>query len=113
MSTGAGKTNAPAGANGSRPADGAQNPTSSAPRTVMARLGSFGRAPTTGHAALEPLYQAVHATHPRMDLTQVDRAYQDAREAHEVQMRRSSDPYITHPVSVATILAELGMQPDR
>src|SRR5690625_1229116 len=110
MSTEAGKTNAPAGTNGSRPADGAQNPTS-APRTVMARLGRFGRAPTTGHAGLEPLYQAVHATHPRMDLTTVDRAYEVARRAHEGQMRRSGDPYITHPVSVATILAELGMQP--
>src|SRR5690625_3142721 len=112
MSTEPGQTTAPAGTNGSQPADGAQNPTSSAPRTVMARLGRFGRAPTTGHAALEPLYQAVHATHPRMDLTQVDRAYEVARDAHEGQMRRSGDPYITHPVSVATILAELCMHLD-
>ena len=110
MSTEADKTNAPAGANGNRPPNGAQNAATNTPRNVMARLGRLGRAPS-GHAGLEPLYQAVHATHPRMDLTTVDRAYVVARDAHEGQMRRSGDPYITHPVSVATILAELGMQP--
>ncbi|HLS03517.1 MAG TPA: HD domain-containing protein, partial [Actinomycetales bacterium] len=77
----------------------------------MARLGRLGRPSATGHAALEPLYQAVRATHSRIDLSAVDRAYEVARRAHEGQMRRSGDPYITHPVSVATILAELGMQP--
>src|SRR5690625_4444947 len=110
MSTEADKTNAPAGANGNRPPNGAQNAATNTPRNVMARLGRLGRAPS-GHAGLEPLYQAVHATHPRMDLTTVDRAYVVARDAHEGQMHRSGDPYITHPVSVATILAELGMQP--
>lgn len=109
MSTEADKTNAPAGSNGTRPSSGASSV--STPRTVMARLSRLGRVTSTGHAGLEPLYQAVRAVHPRMDLTAVDRAYEVARDAHEGQMRRSGDPYITHPVSVATILAELGMQP--
>src|SRR5690625_4377150 len=109
MSTEADKSKATAGSNGNRPSSAA--PSSSTPRTVMARLSRLGRVTPTGHAGLEPLYQAVRATHPRMDLTSVDRAYEVARDAHEGQMRRSGDPYITHPVSVATILAELGMQP--
>ncbi|MCG3056687.1 HD domain-containing protein, partial [Escherichia coli] len=37
------------------------------------------------------------------------RAYQVAEKYHEGQKRKSGDPYITHPVAVATILAEMGM----
>src|SRR5690625_1503439 len=110
MSTEADKRNTLTGSNGNRSSSTAQN-TGATPRTVMARLGRLGRPSATGHAALEPLYQAVRATHSRIDLSAVDRAYEVARRAHEGQMRRSGDPYITHPVSVATILAELGMQP--
>ncbi|MGH3897747.1 MAG: HD domain-containing protein [Pseudonocardiaceae bacterium] len=35
-----------------------------------------------------------------------------AAHAHRGQRRRSGDPYITHPVAVATIVAELGMSPE-
>ena len=37
------------------------------------------------------------------------RAYEVAEQRHEGQTRRSGDPYITHPLAVTTILAELGM----
>jgi GTP pyrophosphokinase len=40
----------------------------------------------------------------------VERAYVTAEVAHRGQMRKSGDPYITHPVAVATILAELGFE---
>jgi len=53
--------------------------------------------------------QAVRANHPRADLSLIERAYVTAERAHRGQKRRSGDPYITHPVAVATILAELGM----
>ncbi len=43
------------------------------------------------------------------DAGQVSRAYAAAAAWHEGQMRRSGDPYITHPLAVALILAELGM----
>lgn len=59
--------------------------------------------------ALEPVLQAVRTNHPKADLALIERAYVTAEKAHRGQKRRSGDPYITHPVAVATILAELGM----
>jgi GTP pyrophosphokinase len=60
---------------------------------------------------IEPLLQAVRTNHPKADLTLLERAYATAERAHRGQLRKSGDPYITHPVAVATILAELGMTP--
>ena len=48
-------------------------------------------------------------TTPRLDVSIVERAYAVAEHFHEGQLRKSGDPYITHPLAVATILAELGM----
>jgi GTP pyrophosphokinase len=53
----------------------------------------------------------VRATHPKADLTVIERAYVVAEEAHRGQKRKSGDAYITHPLAVTTILAELGMTP--
>jgi len=63
------------------------------------------------YPALEPVLQAARANHPKADLATVERAYVVAERAHRGQLRKSGDPYITHPVAVATILAELGMTP--
>ncbi|NND69357.1 MAG: HD domain-containing protein, partial [Halioglobus sp.] len=41
----------------------------------------------------------------------VNRAYYYAEQAHDGQFRRSGDPYITHPLAVANILAEMRMDP--
>ncbi len=43
------------------------------------------------------------------DLAMIDRAYALAEKAHDGQRRRSGEPYICHPLSVAMILVELGM----
>ena len=59
--------------------------------------------------ALGPLLQALEVNHPRSDTGLVLRAYRVAHRAHEGQTRKSGDPYITHPVAVATILDEIGM----
>jgi GTP pyrophosphokinase len=77
-------------------------------RRRLARLG--GRHGTTS-PVLEPLLRSVRANHPKADLSVLERAYTVAERAHRGQRRKSGDPYITHPVAVATILAELGMTP--
>ena len=46
---------------------------------------------------------------PKADTSTIVRAWRDASAAHEGQHRRSGEPYITHPVAVATILAGLGL----
>ncbi|WP_114203019.1 RelA/SpoT family protein [Janibacter anophelis] len=77
-------------------------------RASLARLGS-GRAATPG--VLDPLLQIVRQSHPKADLSMIERAYDVAERAHRGQSRKSGDPYITHPLAVTTILAELGMTP--
>ena len=58
---------------------------------------------------LEPLFRAVRANHPKADLALLERAYLTAEKMHGTQMRKSGDPYITHPLAVTTILADIGM----
>ncbi|MEI7419320.1 MAG: bifunctional (p)ppGpp synthetase/guanosine-3',5'-bis(diphosphate) 3'-pyrophosphohydrolase [Actinomycetes bacterium] len=48
-------------------------------------------------------------SHPKSDFAIVEKAYQAAEKAHQGQTRKSGDPYITHPVAVAQILADLGI----
>ncbi|MCI2420148.1 bifunctional (p)ppGpp synthetase/guanosine-3',5'-bis(diphosphate) 3'-pyrophosphohydrolase [Saccharopolyspora sp. K220] len=83
----------------------------SATRRVRARLA---RRITAQRAAqvkqvLEPLATVHRELHPQADLALLQRAYDVAEERHRTQQRKSGDPYITHPLAVATILAELGM----
>jgi len=58
---------------------------------------------------LGPLLAVFKASQPRADTALITRAYEVARAAHEGQVRRSGDPYIQHPLAVAKILAELGL----
>jgi GTP pyrophosphokinase len=46
---------------------------------------------------------------PSYDSEKIERAYQLAKEAHKDQRRRSGEPYIMHPVAVAKILFNIGM----
>ncbi len=78
---------------------------------IRRRLARLGTRPPTSPPAIEPLLKAVRANHPRADTAVLERAYVVAEKAHRGQRRKSGDPYITHPVAVATILAELGMTP--
>ena len=58
---------------------------------------------------LEPILRTLRSFHPKSDTRQLIRAYEVAEVLHRPQKRRSGDPYITHPVAVAQILADLGM----
>src|SRR3954468_20405517 len=79
-------------------------------RRVRARLA---RRMTSQRSAVNPVLEPLVAVHreffPKADVLLLQRAYEVAEERHADQMRRSGDPYITHPLAVANILAELGM----
>ena len=57
----------------------------------------------------EELKALLPASDRDFDMEKIDKAYQFALESHGDQKRRSGVPYILHPVSVAYILVELGM----
>jgi guanosine-3',5'-bis(diphosphate) 3'-pyrophosphohydrolase len=93
------------------PAAGSAAPASGAGvRRRLARLGAQRVA--TVNPVLEPLIKTVRATHPKADVRLIERSYDVAAYWHRNQKRKSGDPYITHPLAVATILAELGMNTD-
>lgn len=58
---------------------------------------------------LSRLIQTLREERPNVDAAQIRRAYHVAEVAHRGQRRRSGEPYVTHPLAVAQILAELRM----
>lgn len=66
---------------------------------------------THDFTAPEELYKQlidrIRKYHPSTDISQIEKAYMIARGAHEGQLRKSGEPYIIHPLSVALILADL------
>ncbi|MCN9242527.1 HD domain-containing protein [Streptomyces sp. RY43-2] len=86
----------------------------SRPRIDLRRLG---RAALLGSATRDRLPDAIghvaeahRAHHPDADLEPLRRAYLLAESSHRGQMRKSGEPYITHPLAVTLILAELGAE---
>ncbi|SDA63960.1 GTP pyrophosphokinase [Butyrivibrio sp. INlla18] len=55
------------------------------------------------------LIERVKKYHPSDDISLIEKAYQQAAEAHKDQLRKSGEPYIIHPLCVAIILADLEM----
>ncbi|UXY38234.1 RelA/SpoT family protein [Streptomyces albidocamelliae] len=86
----------------------------SRPRIDLRRLGRVallgpavrGRLPD----AISHVADAHRAHHPDADLEPLRRAYVLAESSHRGQMRKSGEPYITHPLAVTLILAELGAE---
>src|SRR5262245_58387225 len=64
-------------------------------------------APTAVEIA--PIVAAFRQRHPRASTDMIALAYEAAAEAHADQRRRSGEPYIVHPLAVAKIVAELGL----
>ncbi|MBR6459363.1 MAG: bifunctional (p)ppGpp synthetase/guanosine-3',5'-bis(diphosphate) 3'-pyrophosphohydrolase [Actinomycetaceae bacterium] len=58
-----------------------------------------------------PLLEAI-GDNSTMNLERIQRAFEVAYQCHDGQKRKSGEPYIVHPVAVATILAELGLDED-
>ena len=63
-------------------------------------------------ALLAPVAERVRHANPDADITVIERAFVRAEQAHEGQLRKSGAAYITHPVAVAEILADLGLDPN-
>ncbi|RZE52387.1 GTP pyrophosphokinase [Streptomyces albidoflavus] len=105
---------APAPTPAGRPA-GQQPARSGSSNRVRARLARLGvQRSHPYNPVLEPLLRIVRSNDPKIEtatLRQIEKAYQVAERWHRGQKRKSGDPYITHPLAVTTILAELGMDP--
>ncbi|PXX53430.1 RelA/SpoT family (p)ppGpp synthetase [Nocardia tenerifensis] len=78
-------------------------------RAQGGRLINGWRAVADVKPALAPLASVHRELYPKADLQLLERAFDVADEKHADQRRKSGDPYITHPLAVANILAELGM----
>lgn len=74
-------------------------------RRLVPRI--FSKAQPAG--AVDTLVRTVRMHHPKADIAVIERAYAAAEKAHSGQKRRSGEPYITHPLAVAQILADLGI----
>lgn len=58
---------------------------------------------------LKPLIDGLSQSHPGFALSELEKAFTTAEKAHSGQLRKSGEDYITHPVAVAQILIDLGM----
>ena len=70
--------------------------------------GIFGRSGPYNDEVTE-LLRIAKANHPKSDVSAIARAFEVAEEAHRGQLRKSGEEYITHPLAVARILADLGI----
>ncbi|MFI9052311.1 RelA/SpoT family protein [Streptomyces sp. NPDC053427] len=87
------------------------------PRLDVQGLRRIGRAALLGAAprdglpdALEHVAKVHRRHHPDAGLDILSKAYVLAESSHRGQMRKSGEPYITHPLAVTLILAELGAE---
>ena len=71
----------------------------------------FTRSSTAYGNDLAALIRIVRTNHPKAETQVIQRAYSIAAKYHEGQLRKSGEEYITHPLAVARILADLGSGP--
>ena len=64
------------------------------------------------YRTFEELKKVIEDSEKQFDLERIERAYRIADKAHAEQMRVSGEPYIIHPIEVAVILVDLGMDTD-
>ncbi len=75
------------------------------------RVRPWRRQAPASAGALQPLLNAYrsHPRHAKADTTMIRLAYEVAERAHVDVVRQSGEPYISHPLAVALILAEIGL----
>ena len=66
----------------------------------------------TAEARYQSLMRAIARHAPTTDIALVDKAYHYAEEKHKKQLRKSGEPYIIHPLAVAEIVVEIGLDTD-
>ncbi|MEO0026813.1 MAG: hypothetical protein RL716_144 [Actinomycetota bacterium] len=79
--------------------------------TLRSRMPKFFAKSGPYASEMAEILRLARANHPRSDLSIIDRAFEVAELAHRPQVRKSGEPYITHPLAVTHILAELGIGP--
>jgi GTP pyrophosphokinase len=60
-------------------------------------------------ASIDEIVKRLRKSASRSEIALLEKAFETAEKAHHGQLRKSGDPYITHPVAVAEILADLGL----
>ncbi|HZE21249.1 MAG TPA: bifunctional (p)ppGpp synthetase/guanosine-3',5'-bis(diphosphate) 3'-pyrophosphohydrolase, partial [Desulfobaccales bacterium] len=60
---------------------------------------------------LQDIVEEVQKHHPELDTSLIEKAYIFSAKAHEGQLRLSGEPYLSHPLEVAYLLAEMGLGP--
>src|SRR5579875_2826076 len=72
-------------------------------------MSTIVAAPPSVEELFHSLFNKVRAYRPNEDLASLERAYRFAAEFHKTQKRKSGEPYITHPLEIAHILADMQM----
>lgn len=77
--------------------------------SLRSRLPRIFAKPGAYNSELQAVIRSVRANHPKAETSIIERAFVAAEKAHSTQFRKSGEPYITHPLAVAKILADLGI----
>jgi GTP diphosphokinase / guanosine-3',5'-bis(diphosphate) 3'-diphosphatase len=78
----------------------------------MTEVFNDDRLPNTPIKTVEDLIAKIQTYHTQVPAQIIEQAYKFSERAHEGQMRRSGEPYISHPLNVAAILADLKLDVD-
>ncbi|MGA1332320.1 MAG: RelA/SpoT family protein [Ilumatobacteraceae bacterium] len=73
------------------------------------RVLPWRRQQSTTAQEVAPLLATYKSRHPKGSLTNINRAYDTAREAHRHQTRTTGEAYISHPLAVARVVADIGL----
>jgi GTP pyrophosphokinase len=77
--------------------------------SIRSRLPRIFTKQSSYNQELQQVIRSLKANHPRADVALVEKAFVAAEKAHSEQLRKSGEPYISHPVAVSQILADLGI----